>query len=80
MRDVLELDFRIPILEGQANQEETAAAGAAVQGELEDVGMYVTIKFIHDDSPIKYDEWWGDKETFIENIFGKKGMDIYDKL
>ena len=47
---------------------------------VEDVGMYVTIKFIHDDSPIKYDEWWGDKETFIENIFGKKGMDIYDKL
>ena len=39
LRDVLELDFRIPILEGQANQEETAAAGAAVQGELEDVGM-----------------------------------------
>ncbi len=39
LRDVLELDFRIPILEGQANQEETAAAGAAAQEELEDVGM-----------------------------------------
>ena len=43
---------------------------------VKDVGIYVPIKFIHDDSPIKYDEWWGDKETFIENIFVKKGDEI----
>ena len=44
LRDVLELDFRIPILEGQANQEETAgspagAGGAAAQEELDDIGL-----------------------------------------
>ena len=43
-------------------------------------GIYLTIKFIHDDSPIKYDEWFGEKETFIENTFGQNGLDIYDKL
>tara|TARA_B100000686_G_scaffold263870_1_gene277722 strand:- start:2178 stop:7187 length:5010 start_codon:yes stop_codon:yes gene_type:complete len=45
-----------------------------------DTGLVPTIKSIHDDSPIKYDEWFGDKETFIEKTFGQNGLNIYDKL
>ena len=44
LRDILELDFRIPILEGQANQEDTAVeedVGASFQeeGGDEDLGL-----------------------------------------
>ena len=36
LRDVLELDFRIPILEGQANQEEAATTGEDFVADLEE--------------------------------------------
>ena len=43
LRDVLELDFRIPILEGQANQEETAGAPVRPRGSDPDSFVFPAV-------------------------------------
>jgi len=51
-------------------------------------GIYQTIRYIHDDSQIKYEEWFGPdnsekltaKENFIYRAFGNESVDSYRKL
>ena len=51
-------------------------------------GIYQSIKHIHDDSQIKYEEWFGPdssekltaKENFIYRAFGNEAVDSYRKL